>query len=54
MHIISGRPFDIREHTRGSNLKHCDLPVTELRLSYKPKKISSSTNLEKRVPGGWS
>ena len=45
--------FLIRGKTGGNNLKlgHCDLPVSEARICYKLKEISSSSNTDNRLLG---
>ena len=50
---IPQQPSHISENFGGNNVKqgHCDLPVTEYRICYKPKEISSSPNTENRVLG---
>ena len=48
--IITRQLSDTRENFGGNNLKqgYCDLPVTEARICYKLKEISSSPNTENR------
>ena len=50
---ISRRFSNARENFGGNNLKqgHCDLPVTESRICYKLKEISSSHKTEYRILG---
>ena len=42
-----------RENLGGNNLRqgHCDLLVTESRICYKPKEVSSSPNTESKILG---
>ena len=50
---IPRRLSNTGENFEGNNLKqgHCDLPVTESRICYKLKEISSSPNTENRILG---
>ena len=50
---IPRRFSNTRENFGGSNLKqgYCDLPVTESRICYKLKILSSSPNTENRILG---
>ena len=50
---IPRRFSDTRENFGGSNLKqgYCNLPVTESRICYQLKEISSSSNTENRILG---
>ena len=50
---IPRRLYNTRENFGGNNLKlgHCDLPVSEARICYKLKEISSSSNTDNRILG---
>ena len=52
----SSPKVDTRESFGGNNLKQglCDLPVTESRICYKLKEISSSPNIENRYLGNYN